>query len=364
MTRKLARLAALVPLAAAASVAVWPVGGVGAVEPDKTGYWVQPQTTQAPAAFPAPPTIPDGGLYVANGPDGPKAVSAVEFTIDGPLSAQLLLRVHSLVTPQTIPSPPDGLPLPPADAPPPPSPDPALAHIVVCAAHGDWDVPLPGQPGAWETKPAYDSDRCTLGQFSVDGTTLTFFLVPDRQNVDGIYNLVIIPDPTLKNEANTPFSVTFERPGHEAMHVDEPIGDVTPEDPPVDFGTQPPPVDDGALTAPFVAPFSNTTTPTFSVPTTPTTVAKPKRPRVNLPPAGAVPAVAVPGDGRGERTMAVGLLGLLGLAWWWVGGQVSRGPQLLGSLAGDDRRTKRDTEPTGGIGRFARPRRGRPRPLI
>jgi hypothetical protein len=95
-----------------------------------------------------------------------------------------------------------------------------------------------------------------------------------------------------------------------------------------------------------------------------TTAPKPKVPRVNLPPGGVTPAVAIPGDGRGERTMAVGLLGLLALAWWWVGGQVSRGPQLLGSLASDDRRPRRATEPTGGIGRFARPRDGRPRPLI
>ncbi|HEX7165831.1 MAG TPA: hypothetical protein VF230_02510, partial [Acidimicrobiales bacterium] len=65
---------------------------------------------------------------------------------------------------------------------------------------------------------------------------------------------------------------------------------------------------------------------------------------------------------RGERLMAVALLLLMAAALWWYGGQPTRLPRLLGSLA--DGRTAEPIVGDRGIGRFAKPRTGRPRRLF
>jgi hypothetical protein len=62
--------------------------------------------------------------------------------------------------------------------------------------------------------------------------------------------------------------------------------------------------------------------------------------------------------------MAAAMLALLGAGLWWFGGREQRGPRLLGSLGGSLEAA--DLAPVmvvGGIGRFARPRIGRPQPL-
>jgi hypothetical protein len=353
--------------AAAVAVAVWPAGGANALAPDQTAYWVQPQSSSLPAPLPPPPDplVPAGGLYVANTPDGAKAISAIHYTVDETVSADLVLSVHSYTTaadPSSLPA------SPPAE---PPSPNPSLIHVAACVAD-PWVPPADGGAGVWEHRPTYRVDDCVLGQFSSDGATLSFHLTADRQASHGVFDLALVPvavavDPSVSQEkVNRPFSVTFNPPREESLtpgEADDPepepevIPDFVVEEPPAPEPTvgviEPPTFTGGDLGGSLSAPASVAKT-----------APKPKVPRVNLAPGVVTPAVAIPGDGRGERTMAVGLLGLLALAWWWVGGQVSRGPQLLGSLASDDRRPRRATEPTGGIGRFARPRDGRPRPLI
>jgi hypothetical protein len=334
---------------AAAAVAMWPAGNAGATAPFKTGYWVQAQAAALPVGLPAPPdpVVPKGGLIVTNGPDGPKATSAVAYEVDGVARATLVLKVQSVAPP-------------PAGA---PSPSPTLVHLAACAVLGDWDPTADGGSGKWEQRPAFDTANCGFGVVSADGATVTFELPSERQSAEGLFNLAIVPDPSLTGQANTPFSVTFQAPAEDSLaagdpepveeeEAPEPIFDPAPADSEFDPGTfaeftgDAPPV--------FLPPLPQTVTPSAPV-TSPR--------RVVLPPR-TQPAVAVPGDGRGERIMAVSLLMALATGWWWFGGQQARGPQLLGSLASEGRRPARSAEPTGGIGRFARPRLTKPRPLI
>ncbi|MCU1463439.1 MAG: hypothetical protein JWO37_3514, partial [Acidimicrobiales bacterium] len=81
------------------------------------------------------------------------------------------------------------------------------------------------------------------------------------------------------------------------------------------------------------------------------------------PAANAVLAKAP--DSRRQRVLAAMMLALLAAALWWFGGAESRGPRLLGSLGGAPGSTTAAAPATvvGGIGRFARPRAGRPQPL-
>ena len=350
------RRIAMAFFAAAAAVAVWPAGYAGAQAPSKSGYWAQPQASALPTALPAPPApvVPAGGLYVANAPDGPKAISALAYEVDGEVSATLVLNVHSLATP------PAEAPAPPQQ---PPSAQAAVAHLSACVVEGDWDPPASGS-GVWEHRPAYDPDNCVFGQFSTDGATVTFPLGAERQQSEGLFNLAIVPDPSYKDADNTPFSITFLPPGEESFMAGDPAPeDEEPEPEPV-FDTSPPESDFDPGT--FEEFSGSDETPAVFV--TPTTIARratpTTMPRVVLTPRKAQPAVALPGDERAERIMAVSLLMALAVAWWWFGGQEARGPQLLGSLAGEGRRPSRSAEPTGGIGRFARPRDRRPRPLI
>jgi hypothetical protein len=111
---------------------------------------------------------------------------------------------------------------------------------------------------------------------------------------------------------------------------------------------------------PSALPVDNGVLPAISIPPRPTTTV----PRVvfRAPPRPA--ALVLPKEARAPRIMAMALLFALALGWWWVGGQESRGPKLLGSMAGGQRVSTQPGLPTGGIGRFARPRDGRPRRLI
>jgi len=343
---------------AAVAVAAWPGGGAGAVEPDAVGYWVEAQRDELPGPLTQPlpaadPVVPAGGMYVANSADGPKAISAVVYSVEGAVSATLELKVHSYTPP-----PPSGLPQEP------PSPNPSLITIGACPAD-PWAVPEGGKPGAWADRPRH-TDDCVLGQFSGDGSMVTFELRADQQASEGVFNMAIVPVPVSVDPSappvNRPFSVTFDPPREESLAPGEADTGFPPDDgeePPFDI------IDVPAYTGGDFGsvPSEPVAGPVFTVPTTPAPTVPPA-PRVNLPRSVARPAVAVPDDDRGQRILAVSLLMALAVAWWWFGGQQSRGPQLLGSLAADGRRPPRSAEPTGGIGRFARPRTTSPRKLL
>lgn len=348
---------------AAFGVAVWPGPGAGAVEPDAVGYWVQAQSNQVPSPLPneplpsSDPVVPKGGMYVANSADGPKAISAVVYSVDGVVSAVLELRVHSYTPP-----PPGEVPHSPQN---PPSATPATVNIAACPAD-PWVPPANGKPGAWENRPRYSGD-CVLGQFSGDGSRVSFELRPDQQASEGVFNMAIVPAavvvaPNVSTQpVNKPFSITFDPPREESLSPGEPDTGFPDDGEDPSFDVIDTTGDSGGNFGVLTPPTA--TGPVYVVPTTPPAPRAPAVPRVNLPPRVAQPAVA-PGDERGERIMAVSLLMALAVAWWWFGGQQSRGPVLLGSLGGEGRRPRRVGEPTGGVGRFARPRTTKPRKLV
>src|SRR5204863_4745341 len=78
--RVVARGMALVFAGSAMAVAGWPVGA-GADAPEASGYWTKAQASGAPVTVPGSPTVPSGGLTVANDPSGPTAISAVRYPV-------------------------------------------------------------------------------------------------------------------------------------------------------------------------------------------------------------------------------------------------------------------------------------------
>jgi hypothetical protein len=402
VSRRVARTGAAVFLASAGVVGFWPAAHAGADAPDGRGYWAEAaqsggvtQPTAPSGAPAAPPSfVPSNGLYVAYSPEaGPTAISAVHFNIGDERSGLMVLRVHDATNAVTVPPPPDTIRDTegslPGDATTTtttnPPPNTVVAHVAACVTTSTWKPTQPNEVGAWPDRPAYDTDKCVIGNFSTDGYTVSFDVGPFLQKSTGVYDFAIVPDPgvrpltpdttttsidpnasspSVNPPNNTPFQISFEEPGEEALQLEDLPGD----------DEAPPPVEDVVTDTPPEAPSALPVGPgTFPAIDVPTTAPVPVRPRVrvnrgNLQPA----AVGFPGDGRGQRIMAVILLLGLAAAWWWVGGAESRGPRLLGSLAGDsggvvpggDRKKRADGERVGGIGRFSRARSGRPRRLI
>ncbi|HZQ27470.1 MAG TPA: hypothetical protein VFA94_07210 [Acidimicrobiales bacterium] len=383
--------------AVSGGVVAWPTGA-GAAAPEKYGYWATPQNEPQPGAqtVQANPTVPEGGLAVVNDPSGAEAISAVSYQVDGVIPATLVLKVHQRSS--DVPSSPEPTTIPPdvpVTAPStttstvPPSPtgpvtvDPTVVHVSACVARSNWVEPPHDRPGAWNLRPDFDPTRCVNGSFNSDATTLTFSLQPHLQRSAGVYDMVLVPDPSRVNpnpqntpapdpnapptnnlppNPNTSFTVVFDRPVEDSFTPDEasltPLEEPAPEPPP-EPGPVPEIAPSLAVPQSFV-PVDNGVLPAFAPPTTVPKAA----PKVTFRTPPRQVAAILPKDPRWKRIMAVALLGALALAWWWVAGQEARGPKLLGSMAGGERRWNPPGVRTGGIGRFARPREGRPKRLL
>lgn len=352
----------LVSALAVGGLGVWRAGPATAgVAPTKTGYWMEAQSSASPRRLPAPPFVPAGGLYVANSPDGPKAISAVTYAVNDVVSATLELRVFTYTAGA---DPPPSPVKPPTQ---PPSANAALARISACAVHAPWLAPDGGGPGAWEQRPRHETD-CVRGQFSTDGSKVIFDLGRERQVSEGLFDLAIVPDPTAAPEHDAPFSITFDPPRQESLVPGEADD---PEKPP-QAPEAPEPADEDSPAEVMqvdLSPFGEATLSValpaapfgIDVPTTTST----SPPQVGLPPSRTrAVARSLPTDRRSVRVMAVALLLALGLWWSWVGGQWKAVSRLLGATARPDPSASQDAEPVDGIGRFARPRSDRPRPLV
>ena len=404
-------VAALILLVGGASV--WQVAPARAgVAPQKVGFWMRSQQSLPPppvALDPAAdeawprqvpqtemdPFVPAGGLYVANGADGPTAVSALTYKVNGVVSATLELRVFNVVTP---PKPSDLHPTlttkPPVE---PPSPNSAI-HLAACPVDAEWLSPPGGGPGKWDDAPRYEVGRCVLGQWSNDGSKVFFELGRDRQFSEGVFDLTIVPDPAYavqnhipststppklpsgvpsENEivnratrTNPPFSVTFDPPRAESLTPGEPNDPDPPEPPePPDPPDDPPVVDEPPAEEEFLDEFAAGQPGIFD-PVDPTVVLHgpapvPPQSRARLlPPRRIAPAAAVAST-RGSRILAATLLSALMAAWWWVAGQPLPKLALLGPLARkEEDEDAAPPETNDGIGRFNRPRSDRPRPLL
>ena len=134
--------------------------------PSKYGWWSQ-ANAGAPVAAPAPPDVPDKGLYVANGFAGPTAISALSFTVPtGATVGNLTLVATGNPVMTTAPQ--------------------------ACALTSAGTGYQSAQNGDWSAAPAYDCSAGKVdGSIGSDGKTVTFAVGPLVKN--GSLDLAIIP---------------------------------------------------------------------------------------------------------------------------------------------------------------------------
>lgn len=277
------------------------------------------------------PGVPEGGLWVANDPTGPVAISALRYRGDIG-SGELTLRFASGST--------------------------TVGPVIACPALSTFE-PVAG--GAWRDRPAHDCDRLSLtGRLTTDGSGLSFTIpqgfLPFGERV---LDIVVLPART----AGDPFSLYFEPPGEDSFEVFSgqmlpPEEAELPEVDPLTLPTTPPPVEspsfDGGVSAPIDAPV-------LEVPeTTPT---EPSEEAAPLP--QPVAEVFEPfTESRAGRILAMVILLAMGGGLWWLSGQPIRQPRLLGALGGGAVPVVATTSETGrGIGRFRRERTAPPNRL-
>lgn len=302
-------------------------GSAQAQAPDQTGWWFELQTKSLPAPLPNPPAVPDGGIFVQQGPQGPVAYGAVQAHLSNAQSAILTLTVAQGST-TAVP-----------------------ASLRACATTAAWQAPQ-SEPGAWEDAPAY-TDPCTLGAISSDGKYVAFFFGGPFLT-SGALDVAIAPV-----DKSNPFAIAFDKPADDSLAVT--AGSAVK--PPIAGPATPAPSGTSAITpsGPVVA--SPAIAPSPAV--TPTTAAADLDTR--SPVADAVLSAAGFGDpDRGARAAALAGASALVIGWWLLSTRTAPMPRLLGALAGagaDADRQSALASPVGGIGRFRRAREGDARSL-
>ena len=141
--RRLIPAAALAP--AALGLLVGWAAPAGADAPTRVGWWNEANT--GAVAPPAPPSVPSDGLYAANGPGGPAAVSGLEFTVpsgDTPGAMTLQIAGSPVIT-----QPP-----------------------VACPITGSGFTPA--QNGAWADRPTWDCTHQVTGSVNTAQTAVSF----------------------------------------------------------------------------------------------------------------------------------------------------------------------------------------------
>jgi hypothetical protein len=316
---RIARVVVAVAVIGAGALA-W-AGGAGAAEyPDQIGWWWQPQAgLPAGLGVPPPPTVPSDGMYIAQGPTDVVAISALRYSIANFANGLLTLRAS-------------------------PNNSASGAAIEACMAKSAWS---PGPNQVWGTRPSVDCSEHPLGAVASDGSTVTW-RIPAGYQLDGFdfVDIVLVPVASA-----APFQVAFDVPGGEAFLAETNEPEPEPESAPAyDYGTS---TDTGTVPGfvPDLVPFPTgelftSTSPTIGRRTRPAAASE-----------QALPVHARDVD-RSDRIVAVtALFAMLG-GWLWLGGRPARLPRLLGSIGGGA--TISRPASNSGIGRFARPRTGRP----
>lgn len=147
----------------------------------ESGYWWMAQPS--PGAFPPPPQVPSGGLYVSSDAAGSEAISAVRFRLPADSAdPKLVLHIASLHDVDSF-------------------------SIDAYPAQGAWK---PASAGAWSARPSYGPvSKGVAGSLAADQTTVTFDL---RSFVnDGEVDVVIAPATSATSPSLNPtFDVSFE----------------------------------------------------------------------------------------------------------------------------------------------------------
>lgn len=159
--------------------------GAAADAPAKYGWWSQ-ANAGTPVAAPAPPDVPDKGLYVANGFSGPTAFSALSFPVPTGATVGNLTLVAT------------GNPV---------MTSPPQACAVTAAGAGY----AAAQNGDWSKAPAYDCSAGKVdGSIGSDGKTVTFAVGPLVRG--GSLDVAILPT----GQADR---IPFEPPADSALAV-------------------------------------------------------------------------------------------------------------------------------------------------
>jgi len=302
---------------------VFSASPVQAEAPSKTGWWFELQSKSLPAALPAPPVVPDGGLYVQQGPNGAVAYGAVHYTATNAMSATLTLK--------TAPGSPTQLP---------------TTAVEACVTSSSWNAPKQS-PGAWEDAPKY-GDPCTPGKIATDNSAVAFFFNSPFFTKSGL-DVAIVPI-----QGSNPFALAFDKPASDSLKVTTKPSGLSP------VATPP---------TTYTPPASGTASP--AVASGSAAAAKPSAPAAPAAPAAsddrssvATNVLNVAGlcdPDRGERAVALAGASAIVIGWWLLSTRATRLPQLLGALGGG-RVAAVDAAPiapkvhVGGVGRFARKR--------
>jgi hypothetical protein len=315
------RLFAVIAAASAVALLAAPAS---AVAPEQSGWWFLPKDGATADVVPAPPDAPADGLYlfetVPSDPAGsnPFAIAAVRFVAAPGTPATLTLTAAggSLFT---------------------------GADVRACRATTPWAGT--SGAGAWSKRPGFDcASAMAFGIASSDGASMSWPLGAafERLPGSGTYDVVLVPWGPL------PFRIGIAKPGPEAVEVFEATDE--PEETASELPRRGAPV---AEDRPPASAQSGATPTGESL-----DVAPDGRSAKTASASGPDPARD---STRGQRVVAALTLLALAAALWWFGSSPARPARFLGS-AGSAGRVPRSA-PVRGVGRFARPRRGRAAPL-
>lgn len=340
MRRRRAALGAAL-LVVAATLALLP-SGAGAATLAQAGWWWRVNDGALPAALPAPPNVPEGGLMVAGAPDGATAIAALHFDLaEGESAPVLTLRVA-----ENGDQGGEG------------------ALLGACVTGSAWQ---PAHGGPWTNKPfAACADGSVNGVRSDDGTSWTFALAPLVS--DGILDITLVPgvDPTRPEGANgSVFQLVFEAPTAASLTTTSGATGGSDLDLP-SFGsdsTGSPSLDTPSLGGDLALPPAAGFTPALPEADQGLTATAPVVQERNAPlPTAPIATV------EDHRTLGAIVLALCGAALLWSSQLAPPEPRRLGAFGA--RHPSVGTAPvepgpaaTAGVGRFERVRSGSPPPL-
>ena len=148
--------------------------------PTKQGWWSRTNDEALPTALPAPPDVPDNGLYVASIADDVQAMAAVTYRAAKPRTLTL-----------TVADSPGGEP-----------------SVVACPLKTSSLSYEPAENGTWQDAPEADCDRASVeGKVDEDAGTIAF----DVRNLArrGLLAVAVLPVGTTR--------VAFEKPGARSL---------------------------------------------------------------------------------------------------------------------------------------------------